>query len=224
MVRILRVGLLVGAAGIYVMGSPALAREEKPIPDAKQAEMLKRHPEADADKDGKLTREELRKYTAANRGEGGKGQRKAEAGKEGKKQAAEVIGRPDPAKILAAHPDADTDKDGKLGPDELRAYMKAHGAEFRADLLKEHPELDTDKDGVLSEKELREARADLGARSKLAEMVLRRFPEADTNKDRRLSPEEMQTLMQAHGDEVRADVLKRRPELDTNKDGVLTGS
>lgn len=213
-VRLMIAGVM---AGCFVAAAMA---EDKPIPDAKQAQLLKKHPELDANKDGKLTRDEVRNLAADKRAPGRKDAPKE--GTDAKKLDKAGMMRPDPAKFLANHPDADTNKDGKLSPEEMREYMRAHGDEVRAEIFKNHPELDTNKDGVLSEEEMKAGRAGQDLRARLAEMVLKRFPEADTDKSGRISPEEMKAFMQTHGDQVRSEVLKRRPELDTNKDGTLS--
>ncbi len=47
---------------------------DRPIPEEARAKMLKKHPEADTDKDGKLSDEEMRAFWEQNRGKLGPGQ------------------------------------------------------------------------------------------------------------------------------------------------------
>ncbi|MEP0841625.1 MAG: EF-hand domain-containing protein [Phycisphaerae bacterium] len=221
------------ATGWFVSGTWA-ADEPRPLPEDRQARLLKKYPAMDADKDGKVTREEMRKYLseqhAANRKDLAKpetteeGPRRLNAGAAARRPGAGPAGLyPDPARLLRMHPEADTDKNGQLSPEEMRAFIREHGAELRAEILKRRPELDANKDGVLSEDELRAAREkEGGLRARLVEMVLKRFPESDANKDGRLTPEELRAFMQANGDKVRAEVLKRHPRLDRDGDGVLS--
>jgi Ca2+-binding EF-hand superfamily protein len=106
--------------------------------------LLKEHPEADKDKDGKLSPAEAREWARDHR-----------PVPEGKRLEA----------LLKRHPEADKDKDGKLSPEELKALrdgredqgLPAPRARIEK-LLKDHPEADADKDGKLSPKELREWR------------------------------------------------------------------
>jgi Ca2+-binding EF-hand superfamily protein len=104
------------------------------------AEVLKKFPEADADKNGKLEPQELRTYVHDNpearrelrmasprngerRGKG-PASRPADAkprrgaGKEPGPEAREQISQ----RLLEKHPQADLDKDGKISPEEFRAF------------------------------------------------------------------------------------------------------
>lgn len=217
-----------GLPAVLLLGHSVFAQEQatKPVPAERQARLMKQYPEMDADKDGTLTRDEIQTYMAQQHTRSRKAAAKggAQAGDAPATRPAAELLRPDPVRFLKNHPDADIDKDGKLTPRELRAYMQAHGPELRAELLKHRPELDTDKDGVLSEEEFRVAQQNQAGRPmvRVAEMVLKRFPESDSNKDGTLSPEELRTYMQTHGAEVRAAVLKKNPKLDQDGDGVLS--
>jgi len=120
-------------------GAPARERAR-----ARLDALLKEHPEADTDKDGKLSAAEAREWAREHR-----------PLPEGKRLEA----------FLKRNPEADKDKDGKLSVEEFRAYLKEHGranlpgaSERLGNLLKEHPEADKDKDGKLSPAEIREWR------------------------------------------------------------------
>lgn len=209
-VRLVLAGMVVTA-----FSWQAWAQQGKAIPDAKQSQLLKRHPKMDANGDGQLTREEVRTFMAGQKATRPKGEGKAGQGKG-------PGGLLDPARILEKHPEADTDKDGKLSPAEMRAYMKAHSDEVRAELLKRRPELDTNKDGVLSPEEFRAAREQIGPRVRLDDVIMKRYPDADADKDGKLSDEEMKAVREKHGEEIRAAILKRFPKADLNGDGQIS--
>ena len=108
--------------------------------------LLKEHPEADVDKDGKLSSAEARDWTREHR-----------PLPEGKRLEA----------FLKRNPGADKDQDGKLSREEFSAFLKASegrdlpvARERLEKLLKEHPEADQDKDGKISAPELRQWRRD----------------------------------------------------------------
>src|SRR6266540_3959841 len=67
--------------------------------------LLKEHPEADKDKDGKLSPAEAREWARDHR-----------PVPEGKRLEA----------LLKRHPEADKDKDGKLSPEEMSEWRKSH--------------------------------------------------------------------------------------------------
>lgn len=149
------------------------------------AKMLEKYPDADTDKDGKLSRDEARAFI------------KSQGGMR--------------AFALKEHPEWDTDGDGKLSPEEMRAGIGAvastrpwgRGPGFdrlgvgqrermAEKLMKEHPEADTDGDGRLSREE---CEAYMKAHPEIiSQHLLKRFPDADTDKDGVLSQEELEAL------------------------------
>ena len=114
-------------------GAPA---DPKKAAEMRKAAFLRQNPEADLDKDGKLSEEEELKSRQA----------KIEA-------------------FLKGHPEidrkkVDTNGDGKISLEEATGFSNKN-ADFRRDqeaanLLKRYPEADTNKDGKLSKEELQE--------------------------------------------------------------------
>lgn len=181
-----KMAVVAGLVGVGLTAvSLAVDANDQPAND-KHAKFLARHPEADLDSDGAISQEEFRQFRASR---GGGGPR---ADRPGRGRGGPGFGRPDPAKILKDHPDADTDGDGKLSPEEMRGFWRSQMEQHRKQLLADHPELDTDKDGTLSETELRAGKG-LIAEHRLQEAgrrVLAEHPEADTDGDGKLSKEE----------------------------------
>jgi len=177
--------------------------------EAKDSRLADKFAELDADKDGKLSKDELH----AMKGRHGKGPKdpaeraahfmeKFDADKDGAISSAEVAGHPHFADKFA---ELDADKDGKLTSTELQA-RKSHGggrgeghgeghgkggkwqdmdpAERAAKMM---AKFDADKDGSLTAAELAE-------HPKLAG----KFAEVDTDKDGKLSTAEL-TAFKAQG-------------------------
>lgn len=59
------------------------------------------------------------------------------------------------AAILKAHPEADTDKDGKLSQAERDAYFAKQHEQMQRELAKKFPKADANGDGILSEEEMK---------------------------------------------------------------------
>ena len=127
--------------------------------DARLQHLLKKHPDADVNKDGKLTLDEARAY----RDKMGRGGKKERTG--GEADLDESILQ----QMLKKHPDADTNGDGKLTLDEARAYRdkmgrggkkERTGGEANLDesklqqMLKKYPDADTNGDGKLTSEEV----------------------------------------------------------------------
>src|SRR5262245_34462161 len=92
-------------------------------------------------------------------------------------------------RLLKEHPEADTNKDGKVSADELRAWRREHPAVPQGrrleEFLKNHPEADKDKDGKISTEEMREflkASPPL-PQGKRLEQLPKKHPEPDRDKD-----------------------------------------
>ncbi len=168
--------------------------------EAKDSRLADKFAELDADKDGKLSKDEMH----AMKGGHGKGSKdpaeraahfmkKFDANNDGAISSAEVADHP---KLAGKFAELDADKDGKLTATELQA-MKGHGrghggegkdmdpAQRAAKMLEK---LDADKDGSLSAAELAE-------HPKLAG----KFAEVDTDKDGKLSTAELTAFKAAHG-------------------------
>ena len=169
--------------GEYLQAHPELRRDRGPggrggpgdpggrgRPDFAQRgqELLKDHPEADKNGDGRLSRDEFGEFFRAN---------------------PEIMRDRMRSRMLQDHPELDADKDGKISDEEMQAARSRFEGRRRDDLLRRHPELDTDKDGKLSEEEMQAARA--GFEERHRQDTLRRHPEADKAGDGKLSDEEM---------------------------------
>ncbi len=192
--------VLIGTA--LAVSSPVVAGEDEAIPSEKQAKWLARYPEMDADGDGTLTREEVRQFRrsrgARDRKEAAGGEAAAGKGKAG----AEGRFRPgDSAKILAQHPEADTDGDGTLSPQERRAFLRSQAGEWKSRLLAEHPELDTNQDGTLSDEELKAGKVTIDQLrlQRMGDRILQEHPEADTDGDGKVSKEEFAAFRATRG-------------------------
>ncbi|GMU22443.1 MAG: hypothetical protein AMXMBFR13_25290 [Phycisphaerae bacterium] len=234
----------------------AVAADDRPVPEAKKAQLLERFPGIDANQDGQLTRQEAKAFFAsrkagARRGgaappdqpgqppktdEVGRRSRKGPGAAGGTAGDPKVGGQagakpPNAGEFLARFPDADTNQDGRLAPEELRAYFRSHGAEMRAELLKRRPEVDSDGDGTLSDEEFRAARRDFMSRKATAtpgepfmDMILKRHPAADVDKDGRLSESEFAGLWEKPGAELGARVMARFPAADMDNNGSMSVS
>ncbi len=184
--------------------------------EAKDSRIADKFAELDADKDGKLSKDELH----AMKGRHGKGPKdpaeraahfmeKFDADKDGAISSAEVASKPHFAEKFA---ELDADKDGKLTSTELQA-MKGHGkgrgeghgpggkwqdmdpAERAAKMM---TKFDADKDGSLTAAELAE-------HPKLAG----KFAEVDTDKNGKLSTAELTAFKASHGKHGRGHDGKR---------------
>jgi Ca2+-binding EF-hand superfamily protein len=94
------------------------------------AEILRQHPQADTDGDGRLSPTEYRAFVTSQRA---------------------VLEK----ELLAAHPQLDTDGDGALSPEEMRAGSSVVEEFAMAKVLASNPQADTDGDGKLSREEFR---------------------------------------------------------------------
>lgn len=212
---------VLGLAG----GLTALAGPEKGSVEERKAQLLERHPEADTDGDGTLSDEEAQAFIGARHG----GKAGFKGGPGPHRRGGKGFGNPE--ELLKEHPEADTDGDGKLSPEEHRALMSARRAGFVQDLLVAHPELDTDKDGQLSKEERRAGRETIEAflKSRMSEKILAQNPEADADSDGVLSAEEMLAFRQGagRGKGPKAGgpvqwLLDNFDKVDTNGDGMLS--
>ena len=124
---------------------------------------------------------------------------------------------PNPERMFECHPEADTNGDGELSPEEIEAFREDHGFPHRPPcgmggpprgfgdsprghfgpgpgcdperFLERHPEADLDENGELSEEELEAFEADLMAFRRAR--ILERHPEADLDGDGTLSDDEL---------------------------------
>ncbi len=204
-----KIGLLV--AGLVFLGAAAWAADGQGVSADKQAKITQKHPEADTNKDGTVTSDEWRQYRDSKKAAGQGAGKPADAGKRGS-------GKPDAAKLLAAHPELDTNKDGVLSEDEMKAgrEMRMRGgpgmdggpAGVVDMMLARFDKIDIDGNGQLSKEEL------IAFKAKLAE----RGPAGGFG-DRRGGPGE--EGRGARGD-FGASMLQKYPDADTNKDGKLS--
>ncbi len=219
-------GILVAAAWL-VLTAPQSAyaqpgRKAKGPSADKLQKLLARHPDADANNDGSLTPDEVRAYMQAHPDlRKGHGPESDGRGKDGVKPGWEQRAQ----EMLAQHPEADTNADGKLSPEEARAFLKANPPDGLSErLMKEHPELDTDGSGKLEYDELLTVKGKPGEmiRERIRVRIIREHPEADTNGDGRLSNEELDAFRIVFQEKHRAELLQRYPTADKDKDGKLS--
>ena len=238
--------LLVAGAGLcLLLGLQAFAQDAAKTGKSKEAKILEKHPEADTDGDGTLSAEEIKKFMASRqgkwqgrggpRGMGGKGMRGPHW-------------RPDPAKVLEQHPELDTDGDGKLSPEEMKAGRKELGpppaggsfppkSRMLDIVLDNFDKIDKDGNGQLSKDEITKFKAELppppppgapgmgpGSPPPGAphQRMLERFPEADTDGDGKLSEEEMKAAREEGRNRMHKKLLERYPEADADGDGTLS--
>lgn len=184
--RALTAALCLAGAGFW-LAATAMAEPGRSGRGDRLSRMLERHPEADTDGDGVLSKEEARAFFKNNPpprdglGEGPRGGHRWKGG---------------PERLLETNPEADTDGDGKLSPDEHRVFMDAKRTEITKELLAAHPELDTDGDGTLSIEERKAGREIIEpfVRDKMSAKILAMHPEADTDGDGKLSEEEFAAI------------------------------
>jgi Ca2+-binding EF-hand superfamily protein len=161
-------------------GDALVSREE-----AKNSPMLSQNFDAiDANKDGQLSRDEMRAYHQAHRGEGWA---QLDADKDG------TISR-DEAKVaprLSSSFDAlDVNKDGKLSRDEMRSAWAGRGH-------RHGPHMDANADGLISRDE-----------AKSAPMLSQNFDAIDANKDGSLSRDEIHAWRRAQQPTANAPAVK----------------
>jgi Ca2+-binding EF-hand superfamily protein len=119
-------------------------------------------------------------------------------------------GQAGPGSFLLDHFDEiDTDKNGQLSRDELKAWLTAKQQEFRQQIADHIKAADTNSDGMIS---LAEAKAALP-------MVYDHFDFLDANHDGQISQAEFDRLRDPVA--MKAEVLARLQAADTNKDGKL---
>lgn len=131
--------------------------------------LLEQHPAADADKDGKLSDEELARALDFAR---------------------DLALR----RLLQIAPDADADKNGRLSDEEVATFKERTLARLSQRILYSDAKADKDGDGKLSAEEFLAFRDEQRARQR--QMMLERHPEADTDRDGKLSDAEMRALEQ----------------------------
>jgi Ca2+-binding EF-hand superfamily protein len=190
-------------AAVLVIVSWAWGQDKAGPSADKLSKILQKYPEADANKDGVLTAEEARAYMQSKGPKPGKGGPGGVGGG--------MMGLGDPAEVIKNHPDWDTNKDGKLSDEEIRAGRAAmfnmSREEMEAKILKEHPDADTNGDGKLSPEEFAAFRAKMGGPpfgrgmppAFALDQLIERFAEADLDGNGQLSKEELVKFRQKLG-------------------------
>jgi Ca2+-binding EF-hand superfamily protein len=189
---------LAGGTWLLAVGS-AMGQDANTIPQERQKQMLEKHPDADANNDGTLTRQELREYWQAHRGQR-QGRREGEPGMGGPPRPGRK-GFGGPGK--GGHPQ----RGGPVfaGPGMGPGFGSPPEGPRLDKLLQRHPELDADKDGKLSPQEWQAAREKLGPPPGgphmagpgmvfALDMLLQRFDTADKDGNGQLSREEIAQL------------------------------
>ena len=118
--------------------------------------MLAHFEQIDTDGNGQLSKEEIAAFRAKLIERGPAGLTGGAPGAEGHGSRGEFA-----AALLKSHPEADTDKDGKLSPAEMKAFVEKNPEAVKQFFLERHPEADTNKDGQLSDEEFQAAREKL---------------------------------------------------------------
>jgi len=186
------ISTVVLAGGAWLLGAGLVTGgENDPIPKDRQEKLLQKYPEADANDDGTLTRQELRQYWQAHRGEGWTGRQgwagRSRPGRRGHRPGFGGMfgpqGGPPPAdspivqRLLRRHPELDADGDGTLSPEEWQAAreklgpppgrppMVRHAGMIMAlnALLDHFDKADADGNGQLSRKEIAQMKKKLAA-------------------------------------------------------------
>lgn len=237
---------LAAGVGCLLVTSAVFGQGKADPKAAKLSKLLEKHPDADANKDGKLTVEEAEAYLQAKRGPGkgglGLGMRGPGPG---------PWGKGDPAQMLKMHPEWDTNGDGALSDEEIEAGRSAMWGmsreEVAAKILEKHPEADTDGDGKLSPEEFAAFHRGRPGGPPVApwaglDRLIEQFAEADLDGNGELSKDELIKFRQKFGppwgagmglrlgqfgdrpipEQARAKMLENHPEADTDKDGKLS--
>ncbi|MGQ9650718.1 MAG: EF-hand domain-containing protein [Phycisphaerae bacterium] len=242
--------MVASVAGIgWILVTSAVFGQDKADPKAaKLSKLLEKHPDADANKDGKLTVEEAQAYRQANRGPGkgglGLGMRGPGPG---------PWGKGDRAQMFKMHPEWDINGDGTLSDEEIEAGRSAMWGmsreEVAAKIIEKHPEADTDGDGKLSPEEFAAFHGGRPGGPPVApwaglDRLIEQFAEADLDGNGQLSKDELIKFRQKFGrapwagaglgprfgrpgdrpipEQARAKMLENHPEADTDKDGKLS--
>lgn len=174
--------------GFVVVGwvCSAAIGADKPLPADKQAKILERQPDVDANKDGVVTQEEVRAAMAKRQGDAPQGP--------GAGPWALLIPM-EPQEILKADPQADSNGDGRLEPQERRAFADAQRQALEKELLAENPGIDANGDGALTPDEMRAGRQIV--EQFVGSRVLAAHPETDKDGDGKLSREELRQFQAA---------------------------
>lgn len=225
-----------GPHGMRGHGQREGTGQARMTPDERRALMLERHPEADTDDDGVLSKEEVE---ALHQSLGGKPGLRAMHGRgphamqgHGKRDPGAGTGRllqhldkldgeSAPEDIdLSRHADLDADGDGAVSDEEWVAFVEETRPKVLERLAKHVPGADLDGDGTVSETELDSFKLRF-ANAQRAQ-VLVHHPEADTDGDGALSDAEAEAFHAARAAEHHAKILEQHPEADTDDDGVLS--
>ncbi|MHC4444191.1 MAG: EF-hand domain-containing protein [Planctomycetota bacterium] len=218
-----RVLVLFLAMGIVLeINSWAFAAKE--MSAARQAKLLEKFPDADADRNGILTNQEYRDFLS----------KRSKAKRSGGSKSGLLDG------LLQAHPELDTDGNGVLSKDERNAGRTTIGAYFQAKMaekiLAEHPEADLNGDGQLSPEESRAFRRKQASKQQQQIQVslpqtigwlVKNFTKVDLDGNGELSKEELQSLKkkmdQSNRDKKGAGKDSRKKKTDKVKGGKAKG-
>ena len=218
------------------------AATERAMPAKAMEQLLKRNPEIDKDKDGKISKEEFDAF------------RKTMMEKRSKE-------------LLKKNPEIDKDKYGKISNEEMMAFRKANPQrgdrrperrdpwavptpEQAERILKRHPTADKNKDGKLDKAEMEALKKEFMNKPidpERAKKMLKENPKMDANKDGKLTIGEAQQwrmaqakaaqktknakdsenkakdrAMRVPNEKQLEKILKKNPKADTDKDGKLS--
>ncbi|MCH7813887.1 MAG: hypothetical protein IID40_07685 [Planctomycetes bacterium] len=213
------------------MGQVGMLLEHLEKVDAENAPAdfsLERHPEADANADGRVSADEWAAFAEQAR--------------------PRLLGR-----LLSLAPQADADGDGTISGNELAAFRSERSAKLSEHILSRNPEADTNGDGVLSEAEVEAVmsshhgrggphamkghghhgtRGEVGmllehlekvdAENAPADFNLERHPEADANEDGTVSDGEWASFAEQARPRLLDRLFAVAPEADADGNGTIS--
>ncbi len=198
--------LLAGWTFFAMAGGASWPQQEKQVKKEKvvvksgeselPAELLQKYPEADANGDGVLTAAELKEHLGDGKFSFKIIRREGDHGGEGAGVRVFSTGQSIEG-LLERFPEADSNGDGSLDPEELRNYIKQHEGPQAVFIGEDHG-----RGGnvfIASEGRLQEADFDLIVGS--LDEIRSLHPEADINGDGELTREELQEWGSAHARE-----------------------
>jgi len=227
------------ATGLMFLGGGSAMADDKPIPARKQVELMDHHPGIDANGDGVLTATEVDTFfgqqgsTIKGKNDKPMGFRGHKGDRRGKGPGRHGYGRPNPDQLLKDHPELDTNQDGRLSREEMRAgrdlVRKERFEKRNRHMLERHPEADVDGNGRLSEEEAqafgrkpggdRHSRGMHGRRPNLLRSLIERFKDVDRDGNGQLSLEELRQAEEESDGPMQGGFGRKGPRPFCGKEG-----